>query len=53
MKKTILIFLSILAFIILISEPEYFTLLNIILKVISLLWLLLIFKANNYFSKGE
>lgn len=53
MKKAILITLSIFAFLYLIGEQETITASVIIFKVISLAWLWLVAKANNYFSKGE
>lgn len=48
MKKVILI-ISFIAFIILIGEIEELTFSIVLLKVISLAWLWLIIKANNYF----
>lgn len=52
MKKVILTIISFIAFIILICEIEELTF-SIVLKVISLAWLWLIAKANNYFYQGE
>lgn len=52
MKKVILI-ISFIAFIILIGEIEELTFSIVLLKVISLAWLWLIIKANNYFYQGE
>lgn len=49
MKKIILTIISIIAFIILISEPVQLQIADVIIKIISLLWLWLIAKANNYF----
>lgn len=54
MKKIFLIITSIIAFIILISEPtKELTIKIVIIKVISLLYLWLLAKANNYFYQGE
>lgn len=53
MKKAILFILSFIAFIILIGETEEIALKIILLKVISLAWLWLIAKANNYFYRGD
>lgn len=53
MKKIFLIITSIIAFIILISEPTKELTINIIIKVVSLFYLWLIAKANNYFYQGE
>ena len=52
MNKVILTIISFIAFIILIGEIEELTF-SIVLKVISLAWLWLIAKANNYFYQGE
>jgi hypothetical protein len=53
MKKVILTILSIIAFVILISEPDILTLGIIGIKIIALLYLWLVAKANNYFYQGE
>lgn len=53
MKKVILTIISFIAFIILIGEIEELTFNIVLLKAISLAWLWLIAKANNYFYKGE
>ena len=53
MKKLILTIISFIAFIILIGEIEELTFIIVLLKVISLAWLWLIAKANNYFYQGE
>ena len=53
MKKVILTIISFIAFIILIGETEELTFGIVLLKVISLVWLWLIIKANNYFYQGE
>lgn len=53
MKKVILTIISFIAFIILIGETEELTFGIVLLKVISLIWIWLIIKANNYFYQGE
>lgn len=53
MKKVILTIISFIAFIILIGEIEELKFSIVLLKVISLSWLWLIAKANNYFYQGE
>ena len=53
MKKVILTIISFIAFIILIGETEELTFGLVLLKVISLAWLWIIAKANNYFYEGE
>lgn len=53
MKKVILTIISFIAFIILIGETEELTFGLVLLKVISLGWLWIIVKANNYFYEGE
>ena len=56
MKKvilTIISFIAFIAFIILIGEIEELTFNIVLLKAISLAWLWLITKANNYFYQGE
>lgn len=53
MKKAILTIISFIAFIILIGEIEDLTFSIVLLKAISLVWLWLIAKANNYFYQGE
>lgn len=53
MKKTIISIISILAFLYLIGEQEEITLGIVALKFLSLLWLWLVVKANNYFYQGE
>lgn len=53
MKKAIIIIISFIAFIILIGEIEELTFSIVLLKAISLVWLWLIVKANNYFYQGE
>lgn len=51
MKKAIISIISILAFLYLICEPEEITIKIIALKFLSLCWLWLVAKANNYFMK--
>ena len=53
MKKVIISIISILSFLYLIGEPEEITLGLVALKFLSLGWLWLIAKANNYFYQGE
>lgn len=53
MKKTILTIISILAFLYIIGETEEITIGIIALKFLSLGWLWLVAKANNYFYQGE
>ena len=52
MKKAIISIISILAFLYLIGEQEEITLGIVALKFLSLLWLWLVVKANNYFYQG-
>lgn len=49
MKKLILTIISFIAFIILIGEIEELRFSVVLLKTISLVWLWIIAKANNYF----
>lgn len=53
MKKFIISIISILAFLYLIGEPEEITIRIVALKFLSLFWLWLIAKANNYFNNKE
>lgn len=53
MKKVLLTIISFIAFIILIGEPEEMTIKIVVLKFLSLGWIWLIIKANNYFYQGE
>ena len=53
MKKVILTIISFIAFIIVIGEIEELTFSIVLLKAISLAWLWLIAKANNYFYRLE
>ena len=54
MKKVVLTIISFIAFIILIGDTETLeiTFTIVLLKAISLAWLWLIAKANNYFYRG-
>ena len=52
MKKAIIKIISILAFLYLIGEQEI-TIGIVVLKFLSLGWLWLVAKANNYFYQGE
>lgn len=53
MKKIILTIISFIAFIILAGETKELTFSIVLLKAMSLVWLWLIAKANNYFYQGE
>lgn len=53
MKKAIISIISILAFLYLIGEQEEITIVIVALKFLSLGWLWLVAKANNYFYEGE
>lgn len=53
MKKAIISIISILAFLYLICELEEITIGIVALKFLSLGWLWLVAKANNYFYQGE
>lgn len=53
MKKNIIIIISILAILYFIVEPEEITIKIVALKFLSLGWLWLVAKANNYFYQGE
>lgn len=53
MKKVILTIISVIAFLYLIGEQEEITIGIVVLKFLSLAWLWLIAKANNYFYQGE
>lgn len=52
MKKVILFITMSIAFLILIGETEEFTFGIMILKILSLFYLWLVAKANNYFYQG-
>lgn len=51
--KTIISIISILSFLYLINEQEEITIGIVALKFLSLGWLWLVAKANNYFYQGE
>ena len=53
MKKVIISIISILSFLYLIGEQEEITIGIVALKFLSLGWLWLVAKANNYFYQGE
>ena len=53
MKKLIISIISILSFLYLIGEQEEITIGIVALKFLSLGWLWLVAKANNYFYQGE
>ena len=48
-KKFIIVMISIIAFLYLIGEAEEISFITIILKGVSLMWLWVVAKANNYF----
>ena len=53
MKKILITIISIISFIILIGEVNKITISIILLKAVSLLWLWIVAKANNYFYQGK
>lgn len=53
MKKIIINIISILAILYILGEPEEITIKIITLKFLSLGWLWLVVKSNNYFYQGE
>lgn len=53
MKKIVINIISIIAIFILLGESEEITIKIVALKILSLAWLWLIAKANNYFYQGE
>lgn len=53
MKKAIILISLFIAFLIVISEIEEITFTVILLKSISLFYIWLVAKANNYFYEGE
>lgn len=53
MKKAIISIISILAILYLIGEQEEITIGIVALKFLSLGWLWLVAKVNNYFYQGE
>ena len=53
MKKIIISIISILAILYILGEPEEITIKIVALKFLSLGWLWLVVKANNYFLSGE
>lgn len=53
MKKAIISIISIVAFLYLIGDQEEITIGIVALKFLSLGWLWLVAKANNYFYQGE
>lgn len=52
MKRAIICIISIFAFLYLLCDQEI-TILIVALKFLSLFWIWLVLKANNYFMKGE
>ena len=53
MKKAVILTSLFIAFLIVISEIEEITFTVILLKTISLFYIWLVAKANNYFYEGE
>lgn len=53
MKNIIILISCFVAFIYLICEPEILNVKVVLLKIISLIYLFLVAKANNYFYWGE
>ena len=53
MKKAIISIISIITILIVLGEPEEITIKIVALKFLSLVWLWLVVKANNYFYQGE
>ena len=53
MKKPIISIISIVAIFIILGEPDEITIKLIALKFLSMGWLWLVAKANNYFYQGE
>lgn len=53
MKKAIISIISIIAIFIILGEPDEITIKIIALKFLSMGWLWIIAKANNYFYQGE
>lgn len=53
MKKAIITIISILAILYILGEPKEITIKIVALKFLSLCWLWLVAKANNYFYQGE
>ena len=52
-KNFIIVTITMLAFIVVVGEPEEITIKIVALKFLSLGWLWLVAKANNYFYQGE
>ena len=53
MKKAIISIISIIATFIILGEPEEITIKIIALKFLSMGWLWIIARANNYFYQGD
>lgn len=53
MKKAIISIISIIAIFIILGDPDEITIKIIALKFLSMGWLWIIAKVNNYFYKGE
>ena len=53
MKKVLINIISIIAIFIILGEPKEITIKIVALKFLSLGWLWLVAKSNNYFYQGE
>ena len=53
MKKIVINIISIIAIFIVLGDPEKITIKIVALKFLSLGWLWLVAKSNNYFYQGE
>ena len=53
MKKAIISIISIIAIFIILAEPDEITIKIIALKFLSMGWLWIIARANNYFYQGD
>ena len=53
MKKIVINIISIIAIFIVLGDPEKITIKIVALKFLSLGWLWLVTKSNNYFYQGE
>lgn len=52
-KNFIIVIITMLAFIVVVGEPEEIPIKIVALKLLSLAWLWIVAKANNYFYEGE
>ena len=53
MKKVVINIISIIAIFIILGEPKEITIGIVALKILSIGWIWLVAKANNYFYQGE